>query len=519
MKTSCLLGPSTEASNVASGRRNYFSCLMFFILLSFGVSKVGANFQPSSESGLDQTQAMQSGLPAYDAKAGMLAIGADPERPEAEIFHVSYTKKGADPAKRPVTFVFNGGPGGASIYLHITALGPERIATAGDGSFPQVPARLEHNPDSWLSFTDLVFIDPVGTGYSRTLPGADGALRDPKQYYSVSGDVDSFCQFISGWLTANNRWSSPKAVAGESYGGQRGAALARTLAETYSINLNWLVLLSPAFFMELGSPLYDLVTPMTMLPSYAAVAAHHGKSSISNDPAGIKKAEEFAMNGYITGLASLGRMNDQEQSAFYKKVAGMIGLDPGLVARSRGRIPGEVFTVSLLGASNRVVDSYDGRQVSDNPKPEKGEMAVFDRTISVFGGVILPPFLGYLREDLGYTSKRNYTVLNLAANMTWDRGGQLGGPDDLAIALAQNHDLKTLVMSGYHDLNANYLMARYLLETTVRGKETRSRVFFAQYFGGHMFYLSPKSRSHMAKDVRGLFEGKVEGLDSLKGPG
>ena len=211
-------------------------------------------------------QAVAEGLPAYDAKAGMLPIGADPERPDAEIFHVSYTLKDADPAKRPVTFVFNGGPGAASIYLHLSAIGPKTIVTAGDGSFPAVPARLEDNPDSWIGFTDLVFIDPVGTGYSRMLPGPDGALRDPTPYYKVEGDLDAIAIFMRQWLTVNKRWASPKAIAGESYGGQRVAALSRILAEKYAINLNRAILISPALNVELTQTNYAIVWPMTPDP-------------------------------------------------------------------------------------------------------------------------------------------------------------------------------------------------------------------------------------------------------------
>ena len=458
-------------------------------------------------------------LPPYDAKAGMLNIGEDPERPDAEIFHVDYVMKGAVATKRPVTFVFNGGPGGASIFLHMAAIGPKIMASAGDGSFPSVPARLEDNPNSWISFTDLVFIDPVGTGYSRTLAGPDGKLKDPKQYYSVTGDVDSFGQFIQQWLTVNKRWGSPKAMVGESYGGQRAAALTRTLAESYQVNLNWVVLFSPAFYMQLGSPLYDLVTPMSMLPSYAAIAAHHGKSSITNDAAGIKKAEDFAMTDYIVGLANVGRMNAKDQTAFYAKVAGLTGMDPEVVAASRGRIPAEIFAVNLLRSKGKVIDTYDGRQTSDNAMPEKGELSIFDRTVSVFSGIIVPPFMDYLQKDLGYVSSRPYVALSLPVNMSWDRSAKVGGPDDLAIAMAQNHDLKTLIMGGYYDLNANYLLAPYLLEQTVRGTDTRKRLFFSRYFGGHMFYLNPKSRVDMTRDARNFFEGKTKGLDTLTGPG
>lgn len=463
--------------------------------------------------------AAKAPLPAFQSHAGMIGIGANPERPEAEIFHVAYTQKGANPATRPVTFVFNGGPGGASIYLHLAALGPKTLVTPGDGTFPKSPARLEDNPQTWLDFTDLVFIDPVGTGYSRTLPNPDGTLRDPKPYYSVTGDVESFAQFIRQWLTVNKRWSSPKALAGESYGGQRAAALARTLSEFYAINLNWMVLLSPAFSMDLGSPQYTLVTPMSLLPSYAAIAAHHGKSTVRNTPEGFREAEEFALNGYVTGLANLGRMSDAEQAAFFTKVGGMIGIDPDVVAKARGRVPAELFATQLLGSQNLVIDTYDGSLTTENPKPEKAEMVVFDRTISVLSGLFLAPFMDYVQGDLGYITTRPYIPLSLEVNMAWDRSAKVGGPEDLAIALGQNHDLKVIVLSGYYDLNANYLLARYLLEQTVRGKTTRDRLFFANYLGGHMFYLRPQSRSAMTQDVRNLFLGRTQSLTSLTGPG
>ena len=176
---------------------------------------LGLAFAAVAFFGGAQTAVAQK-LPAYTAKAGMLNVGPDAERPDAEIFHVSYVAKSADPAKRPVTFVFNGGPGASSAYLHLTAIGPKTLATTGDGSFPSVPARLEDNPDSWLAFTDLVFIDPMGTGYSRMLPGADGKPGDPQSYYSVERDVNFFAGFIRKWLTVNKRWASPKAIAGES---------------------------------------------------------------------------------------------------------------------------------------------------------------------------------------------------------------------------------------------------------------------------------------------------------------
>lgn len=455
-------------------------------------------------------QAEAPKLPDYDAKAGMLKIGPDPERPDAEIFHIAYTLKDADPARRPVTFAFNGGPGAASIYLHIAAIGPKTIVTAGDGSFPSSPARLEDNPDSWIRFTDLVFIDPVGTGYSRMLPGPEGKPGDPKPYYGVESDLNAIAGFIREWLTVNKRWGSPKAIAGESYGGLRVVALSRILTEQYGINLNRAVMLSPEWRLpSFAEPIasYDLLHAATLLPTQAAIAAHHGKSTIKADPAGYKEAEDFALTGYLTGLATLGRMSAEEQTTFYARVGGLIGLDPALVAINRGRIGEALYSTSLLAAKGRMLDFYDGAQASDNPTPEKrDELGVFTRTINIFPGVLLAPFVDYVQKDLGYVTERPYITLNLEANVLWDRKSRLVGPEDLAIALTQNTDMKALVLHGYHDMAANYFLSRYLLEQSVRSLDARQRLSFATYPGGHMFYLRTKSRADMTADVRAFFE-------------
>jgi len=450
--------------------------------------------------------AQAQALPAYTASAGMLAIGKDPERPDAEIFHVAYILNGADTTKRPVTFVFNGGPGAASIYLHLSAIGPRTIATAGDGSFPAVPARLQDNPDSWIRFTDLVFIDPVGTGYSRMLPGPDGKPLDPTPYYGVVGDLDAIAGFIRQWLTVNKRWGSPKAIAGESYGGQRVAALSRILPEKYAVNLNRAILISPALHVDLADSQYALVAPMTLLPNQAAIAAHHGLNKIGTDTAALKAVEDYAMTGFVSGLATLGRASAEEQAAFYAKIGGLIGIDPAIVARHRGRVSETIFAASLLAARGQVIDSYDGTQVSDNPRPQEQGLGVFDRSLTILAGVLLAPFMDYVRNDLGYVGNRPYVPLDLEVNMRWNRASKLGGPDDLAVALAQNTDLKALVLHGYHDLNTNYLLSRYVLEQATRAQSARKRLFFGTYPGGHMFYLRSKSRAEAAADVRGFFE-------------
>jgi carboxypeptidase C (cathepsin A) len=246
---------------------------------------------------------------------------------------------------------------------------------------------------------------------------------------------------------------------------------------------------------------------MILLPTQAATAAYHGKSTIKNDAAGYKAAEEFATTEYLTGLATLGRMNAQEQAAFYARVGGLIGIDPAVVAIHRGRVGEAVFATSLLAAKGQVLDLYDGTQPSENPRPDKrDDFGAAPRTLEVTSGVFLPPFMDYVRNELGYAGDRPYLVLNLELAVLWDRKSPLGAPEDLANALAQNTDLKALVVHGYHDLAANYFLSRYLLEQVVRTPSARQRLAFHTYQGGHMFYLRKQSRAELARDVGSFFD-------------
>jgi len=458
----------------------------------------------------------QQGLPGkYSTKVGLMPVGEKPEAPTAELFYTAYTLDNADPRQRPITFCFNGGPGAASVYLHMAAIGPMTIEMRRDGSLPPVPARLAPNPHTWLHFTDLVFIDPVQTGYSRALPGAKdakGSLGDPTPYFEAEADLHSIAQFIRRYLHENNRWLSPKAIAGESYGGLRVAALSRLLMEAYDINLNRAVLISPLLKTSLpqDDARYGLEGMMTMLPSQAAIAAAHGRSTLPADPAKLPQAlagvEQFALSEFVSGLARLGRAPQAETDAFFARLAGLIGLDPKLVAQQRGRVGAEVFVKNLLRERQQILDRYDGRQASDDPLPERAELASLDKTLTVLNGVLSGPYFDYLGRTLGYRSDRRYIMLNLPANAQWNRSSPLGSPDDLAYALTLNTDLKALVVHGYHDLSTPYFRSRYLLEQSVYGRNARQRLFFGTYPGGHMFYLKADSRAELFKDVAAFYQ-------------
>lgn len=462
--------------------------------------------------GANWTAEAQGPLGKYTTKAAFLPVGDNPEKPTAEMFYMAYTLDGADPARRPITFCFNGGPGAASVYMHMMAIGPMILVARPDGSFPSVPAKLVANPQTWLHFTDLVFIDPVETGYSRALPGANGAPGDPGPYLETEGDLRSIAQFIRGYLTQQDRWMSPKAIAGESYGGMRVAALTKLLMTDYDINLNRAVLISPSLNSTLvgaGSH-YELANMMTSLPTLAAIAAAHKRSTLPSDPAMLPEAlpavEQYALNEFVTGLARLGRATPAEAQAFYARVSGLIGLDAKLLEQSRGRVNPLVFAKSLLRDRGQMIDRYDGRQAYEDPMPDRLEFGSLDKTLIMMNGVLSAPFLDYMRGTVGFKSDRNYIMLNMATNKRWKRNGDFGTPEDLAFALTMNPDLKALVVHGYHDLATAYFESRYLLEQCVTGQSSRDRLSFQTYVGGHMFYLNTKSREDLFRDAAAFYK-------------
>ncbi|MCB9947021.1 MAG: peptidase S10 [Rhodospirillaceae bacterium] len=465
----------------------------------------------------------------YTATADVLPIGMDPDDPKAEIFFVAYTLDQADAARRPITFLFNGGPGAASVFLHLGAVGPYTLAVAGDGSMPAPPSHLVANPYSWLAFTDLVFIDPVGTGYSRALPSAHGdddgggaganGPADPHAYWDAEADLQAIGQFMRLYLTRNDRWASPKVIAGESYGGLRVGALTRMLMDDFDILLNGAVLVSPVLDYSLveDDSRHSLLPWATLLPSLAATAAVHGRAARGDGTADpvpdLAEVEAFALTGYLTGLAGIGRMPEAETAAFYARVAGLTGLDVDTVARMRGRIGAWDFAKLLLRDRQLVVDRYDGTQAGPDPYPDRPWLEG-DRSLTLSDGLFASAFLGYVADELGYRTDRPYEVLNDDTFYGWTfdsaiegRQGYVRTADDLAYALTLNDRLQVLIVHGLHDLITPYLASRYLIDQTVVDPDARSRVRFANYDGGHMFYFHSASLQAFHDDVAALFAG------------
>jgi carboxypeptidase C (cathepsin A) len=470
---------------------------------------------PSSRAGTtkDLTVTLADRTLQVAATAEFLPITNGKGDTTAEIFVTSYVAKDAPAAQRPVTFLFNGGPGAASAFLHLGAVGPRVLVTNADGTLPPPPVRLEDNPASWIAFTDLVFVDPVGTGYSR----ASGKDEDAdKSFWGVRADVRTSSEVVRLWLTRNGRWSTPKYLAGESYGGFRIAMMARNLQRDAGVEINGLIMVSPAleFSLIFGGD-YDLLSWATRLPTLVASSHAWGLGARGSSEAGAMTQadiERFALNDYLVGLANGGG----EDQAFIERVAGLLGLPAAVVARQHGRVPAEIFAKELLHERGRVLSIYDGTVAGPDPDPERqtaGPDPLLDAVIAPYSSA----FNAYVRGELGFETDAPFRLLNrrVSGEWDWDAGrdgsqGYVGVMDTLQDALALNPAMRVLVVHGIHDMVTPYLASRWLVDRLRLLPEVRANVRTIEYEGGHMMYMRPTERTRLAHDVRHLYEGNED---------
>ena len=347
---------------------------------------------------------------AYTATAGTLVLRREDERPLASVFFVAYTRDDAtDKSKRPVTFTFNGGPGSSSVWLHMGALGPRKVVLPPDGTQPATPPyQLIDNQDSPLPFTDLVFIDPVTTGFSRNAPG-----ENPAQFHSVDGDLESVSEFIRLYTTKFDRWASPKFLAGESYGTTRAAGLSSVLLSRHGIYLNGITLISSILNFatarfEVGNDLPYIL----FLPTYTATAWYHKK--LGNDLGDLQKAtneaRRFALNEYTSALMKGDKISAQERASVAKQLARLTGLSQKYIEETNLRINIARFTKELLRDQRRTVGRYDSRLqgIDIDAAGERGE---YDPSYSAVQGAFTAMFNQYVRGELKYENEMPYEIL------------------------------------------------------------------------------------------------------------
>lgn len=439
---------------------------------------------------------------AYTATAGTLVIRDDAGKAKASIFSVSYVKDGvSDPAGRPVTFCFNGGPGAASLWVHLGAFGPRRIETDENGLKYATPARLVDNEFSILDATDLVFIDPVSTGWSRAAPG-----EDPQQFHGFEQDIESVGEFIRLWLARNQRWASPKMIAGESYGTARAAGLALHLLDRYGLQLNGVVLLSAVLNWQnqefaVGNDIPFLIH----VPSYTAAAWYHGRLApeLQKDlRAALAEAEAFALGDYATALLHGDRLPDAKRREIAEQLARFTGLTAEFVERANLRIELYRFLKELLRSEGKTVGRIDAR-FTGRDLDSAGESPEFDPSLVGLDGPYAGAINDYLRRELGYEDDAIYERLSRKVR-PWKWGGgneYVNVAEPLRQAMTKNPGLHVLISSGIYDFATPYFDARFTVAHMGLPPELRDRVKIETYEAGHMMYVKRTEHKKLHEDL------------------
>jgi len=446
----------------------------------------------------------------YTATAGLMPIKNHEGEIEARMFFTGYTVDRGDGApRRPLTFAFNGGPGSASIWLHMGAIGPRRVKMMSDGSMPAPPYEVEDNQATWLTQTDLVFIDPVGTGYSRA---AKPELA--QKFYSLSGDIESVGEFIRMFLTRYERWTSPLFLAGESYGTTRASALSGYLIDR-GIAFNGIMLISTVMNFETLQPAPGNDLPYELyLPSYASTAWYHKKLPADLQARSVKQVvaevEEWATNEYSVALGKGDRLTNKERPEIIARLARYTGLDPRFIDNANLRVPLNLFRKELLRSEKRSIgrlDSrfkgYDSNFATDSPDFDPSETAIRPPYTATFNQ--------YARSELGYKTDLEYFVLGGGIG-PWNWNTNNGFVDTsvaLRNALARNPYLKIFVAMGYYDMATPYSAVQYTLHHISIDPVLLRNFSTSYYEAGHMMYIDEKSLGRLTADVEKFIQDSL----------
>lgn len=444
----------------------------------------------------------------YTATAGLMPLKGDDGKTDAHIFFMAYTLDNLPPSpRRPLTFCFNGGPGSASVWLHLGAIGPRKVRLEPDGSMPRPPFEIADNEDTWLDKTDLVFVDPVGTGFSRPMNKEAG-----KKFWGVKGDIESVGQFIRLYLTRYERWTSPLFLAGESYGTTRAAGLSGYLIG-HGIALNGIVLVSTVLNFETLEFTRGNDLPYVLyLPSYTAAAWYHKKLPADLQAQDLAKTlpevERWASNDFALALSKGDRLTPAERQSVVDQLARYTGLSKTFIDEANLRVSEGEFAKELLRGQNRTIGRLDCRfegidesGVSARPDYDPSEAAIRPPFTSVFNN--------YIRSELGYKTDEPYYILGgYFQQWDWGSAGQ-GFPNvspDLRAALVKNKYMKLFVAEGYFDLATPFYAVDYSLEHLGLDPSLRGNITTGQYNAGHMVYIESHSLDKLKRDVAAFLE-------------
>jgi len=463
-------------------------------------SKAGVN-APRPPAVRDDNVTIDGREIPYRVTAAKTILKTDDGKPRASIFHTSYVRTDVvDPSSRPVMFCFNGGPGSSSVWLHLGGVGPRRIDLPGDGTEPPVPpVRLVDNPHSILDVCDLVFVDPVSTGLSRV--EEEAGKKD--EFHGLEGDIESMGDFVRRWITDNKRWSSPKYLLGESYGGVRVAGLSQSLQSRFGMHLNGVVLLSSLldFRTIVESPGSDL-SYKVFLPAFAATARHHGLLDGTTDEV-VAAARELANGDYALALLKGNEISDEEMQSMADRLAKASGLPAEIWIEHSLRVSPWVFRGELLRDRGLTIGRFDARVAWETGAPAR-RAADYDPSYSLCFGAFATAMLDFLGRDLGWEDHRQYQILTGNVQpWKWSAENRIVNVGDrLATAIRDNPHLKVLVMAAHTDLatppDGMLHSMRHMPGLIKSGKDNFD---FVTYESGHMFYLNPPDLVKMRVDL------------------
>lgn len=436
----------------------------------------------------------------YKVTASTLTLKTSKDEDRASIFHVAYERIGMpERHKRPVVFAFNGGPGSSAVWLHMGALGPRIVPTTPDGTrtLPP-PLTVQENPSSILDVADIVFIDPVSTGFSR----AEGKTN-ANEFHGVQGDIRSVGDFIRRWVTENDRWASPKYLLGESYGGIRATGLADHLQEEFGMSLNGVVLLSSLIdFRTLRSNTADDLSYAVFFPGLTATSHYHKKIAGNRDQL-VEQARTFAFGPYSQALLKGAAISAEEKKAIAGQLAKFTGLPASLFVETNLRLSSTRYRKELLRDQRKVLGRFDARIAWPASSPES-DYPSYDPSYAVAYGAFSTAINDYLSRDLGWEGHHPYKILTSDVR-PWNWGTSnsvLNMTRNLESALRENPNLKVLVMCGYTDLATPPANMQYSIDHLFNiPDERRKAIKFTWYEAGHMFYLNQPDLEKMRKDL------------------
>ena len=436
----------------------------------------------------------------YTVTVGSLKVRDEKGTVTGEVVFTAYTMPGKT---RPVTFALNGGPGASSVYLNLGAIGPKKVNFGVEGDTPSAPATLHDNPGSWLGFTDLVFIDPIGTGYSRALVDDKEAT---KQFYSTDNDIKYLSRIVYDWLVNNGRMTSRKYLVGESYGGFRGPRITEYLQTQLGVAMNGVVLLSP--YLDPAASDDGNVSPLPWMLTLPSIAAAHLEREHKLTPQAMAAVIDYTRGEYATDLMR-GRSDPQATDRVVKKVTELTGLDPLFVKRAGGRLETQAYLREVYRAEGKLGSRYDSNVTAWDPFPYAPRQQTGD---PILNGIIAPTtsaMVNFVTQTVGWKYHGRYNALSYEVNKLWheDKDANAGSVTQLRQAVANDPALRVLIAHGWDDLSCPF-MASVLIVDQMPAMGDATRVQVKEYPGGHMFYARGDSQAALTADVRNLYGAK-----------